>query len=591
MKKLTSILTMALLLMFSAGLTSCQGLIDAVVGEHTDDTPTQPTPAPTPTPVTVKATEQPLTFEALVGNTTVTFKLTDDIDYTKVEYSLDKGTTWNQLASANQAITLLNAGDQVMFRGANASYNGNGQFIITKAASTRGMSGEAAAKGMTRANNSELLCHVFGNILSLIKSDGFAEMTELAAENEGAFKNLFADCPIDLSSDEAKALVLPATTLVKDCYDNMFSGCTTLTKAPELPAQSLAENCYNSMFSNCASLEKTPELPAQTLAENCYNSMFKGCESLKEVAELPATTLEKGCYNSMFTDCKSLTEAPVLPATTLVSECYTGMFENCESLTSVTILATEVAEGTEASECVSNVLSGAGTKAETAPVVTVAETSTIAAADIVAASGDNNTTWTVQDEKENIQYAIVISQSSLPLFLGDGATLTAKLTPEVATGELTWTSSDESIVTVDGGKLTTKGVGQATIKAAYGEGEDQTEATCKVTVREIPTVQLNKTKLEMAPGEEFQLVATVSPANAPGIIRWKALDESIVSVDENGKLTAHMEGEAGVDAAYYEGDKDLNGTHCTIIVKKKVENNTIQAPDGFQNAGNPFTSK
>ena len=34
----------------------------------------------------------------------------------------------------------------------------------------------------------------------------------------------------------------------------MFTGCTSLTQAPELPATTLANACYWSMFYNCTSL-------------------------------------------------------------------------------------------------------------------------------------------------------------------------------------------------------------------------------------------------------------------------------------------------------------------------------------------------
>ena len=37
------------------------------------------------------------------------------------------------------------------------------------------------------------------------------------------------------------------------------------------------------MFSGCQSLTKAPELPATTLAQYCYGGMFISCQSLKEV--------------------------------------------------------------------------------------------------------------------------------------------------------------------------------------------------------------------------------------------------------------------------------------------------------------------
>ena len=51
------------------------------------------------------------------------------------------------------------------------------------------------------------------------------------------------------------------------CYCNMFSGCSSLTQAPELPATTLANRCYLSMFSNCTSLTQAsfPNLEKETV--------------------------------------------------------------------------------------------------------------------------------------------------------------------------------------------------------------------------------------------------------------------------------------------------------------------------------------
>ena len=127
--------------------------------------------------------------------------------------------------------------------------------------------------------------------------------------------------------------VLPAETLSDFCYQNMFSGCTSLAKAPALPATTLAEGCYDNMFDGCHSLTSTPELPAITMAATCYQGMFSSCISLTKTPVLPATTLADGCYCSMFYNCTSLTKTPVLPVTTLANACYMGMFGGCTSLT------------------------------------------------------------------------------------------------------------------------------------------------------------------------------------------------------------------------------------------------------------------
>ena len=185
-------------------------------------------------------------------------------------------------------------------------------------------------------------CYVYGNVMSLIKQEGFKDLTEVP---EGAFMSLFKYND-RISSHPDLDLVLPAKELAARCYDSMFYGCPGLKRAPELPATELANDCYANMFYLCSGLTKAPELPAITLADHCYDSMFHSCYSLVNVPELPATTLEEYCYHRMFDDCTALKDAPLLPAKTLVEYCYEEMFEGCVNITSITCLATDVsAEG------------------------------------------------------------------------------------------------------------------------------------------------------------------------------------------------------------------------------------------------------
>ena len=118
-------------------------------------------------------------------------------------------------------------------------------------------------------------------------------------------------------------------TMANDCYQSMFSGCTSLTQAPALPATTLVNGCYWSMFNGCTSLTQAPALPATTLANYCYRQMFQGCTALTQVPSLPATTLKDYCYKEMFNGCTGLTQVPALPATTLATYCYMQMFQGC----------------------------------------------------------------------------------------------------------------------------------------------------------------------------------------------------------------------------------------------------------------------
>ena len=137
---------------------------------------------------------------------------------------------------------------------------------------------------------------ISGNIQTLLgdeKQDGVGDY---------AFNYLFYNSPLV----DAGELMLPATTLAKYCYSDMFSGCTSLTQAPALPATTLAKYCYSDMFSGCTSLTQAPALPATTLADSCYYDMFSGCTSLTQAPALPATTLAGNCYYYMFNNCRKL---------------------------------------------------------------------------------------------------------------------------------------------------------------------------------------------------------------------------------------------------------------------------------------------
>lgn len=250
-----------------------------------------------------------LTFEILSAGT-ITWKASNNSTNVKtISYSLDNGQTWNDITSSTGGSSISVAvGDIVKWRGVNDAYGNN------------------SISYYNSFGDSTAYFNVYGNIMSLISGSSFQNATELRAQF--TFEELFKSANVV----SAENLVLPATTLASRCYQGMFSGCTSLTDAPELPSTSLAYGCYTNMFLGCESLTVAPELPATTMADYCYMGMFNGCTSLTTAPELPATTLANSCYASMFNFCSSLTEAPELPATTLAVRCYIGMFEHCTSL-------------------------------------------------------------------------------------------------------------------------------------------------------------------------------------------------------------------------------------------------------------------
>ena len=281
---------------------------------------------------------EPLTFEAKEAGATVTFTAGTSAT-NPIEYSTD-GITWKNFSGS---INLDNVGDKVSFRGDNAAYGSYSSSYSSLFSCTAG-------------------CYVYGNIMSLINSTGFATDTKLTAAYTFAF--LFYGVN-QIYSHPSKQLELPATDLTFSCYARMFLGCTKLTTAPELPATTLAAGVYSMMFYGCESLTKAPTtLPATSLTSRCYEQMFYSCTSLTTAPTLLATTLDYLSCSSMFAECTSLTTAPELQATTLAESCYISMFEECTSLTT----APELPATTLAESCYHNMFKGC-TELTTAPAL------------------------------------------------------------------------------------------------------------------------------------------------------------------------------------------------------------------------------
>lgn len=266
------------------------------------------------------AAETPLTIEATEDATTVT--ITNPLTLA-IQYSTDEGNTWTTSSANPISISGIDTGKTVQLRGNNAAYSDG---VIA---------------------NSTIIyfdkdCYVYGNIMSLVNSTGFATVKTLTANN--TFYDLF-DSNDHLKNHPAKELLLPATTLTEGCYSNLFYKCTALTKTPVLPATTLAPMCFKSMFSGCTALTEVCELPAMTMTTECYARMFFNCKALTVAPDLPATTMADYCYSFMFYGCNALTAAPALPSTTMAPYCYSNMFGFCHALTATPALpATTLAD-------------------------------------------------------------------------------------------------------------------------------------------------------------------------------------------------------------------------------------------------------
>ena len=85
---------------------------------------------------------------------------------------------------------------------------------------------------------------------------------------------------------------------------------------------------------------------------------------------------------------------------------------------------------------------------------------------------------------------ISLSPSALTLSVGQSATLTASVVPGNASKRLTWTSSNTSVATVNGGKVTALSAGTTTITVASTDNPG-VKATATVTVKAVTGISVS----------------------------------------------------------------------------------------------------
>ena len=130
-----------------------------------------------------------------------------------------------------------------------------------------------------------------------------------------------------------------------------------------------------------------------------------------------------------------------------------------------------------------------------------------------------------------------------------------------AAGKLTveWSSSDETIVTVDAeGSVTAVEAGEAYVTATVKD-KDGLTATTLVRVAVTPTgVEAPETLELVTNGENAKnLEAKIVPEDATGVkLAYESSDEAVATVDENGMVTAVADGECVITAYVVSSEEE-----------------------------------
>lgn len=177
--------------------------------------------------------------------------------------------------------------------------------------------------------------------------------------------------------------------------------------------------------------------------------------------------------------------------------------------------------------------------------------------------------------------SITLNDNEQWLYVGSQSVLRAHIEPyyNASNKNLLWHSCDENIARISevssGGVpdvycvVEGIGVGETDIIVKAEEGEAM--ASCHISVKPIKVngITLNRQFYEGLEGDEFQLEAAVYPEDATDrTVKWRSIDDNIVSVDDCGKVQLKKAGDSYIYA--YPADGTDTYASCYVVVRENT---------------------
>ncbi|WP_394175420.1 Ig-like domain-containing protein [Thalassotalea litorea] len=155
-----------------------------------------------------------------------------------------------------------------------------------------------------------------------------------------------------------------------------------------------------------------------------------------------------------------------------------------------------------------------------------------------------------------IPYELTITGESSVLY-GETIKLTANVLPLNAENKnVIWSTSDVKVAAVDqNGLVTATGTGSATISAITAQGMLESVHDVNVVAVAPTHIEITPVSVNLALHETLKLNATITPNNATiKAITWHSSNDEVVSVDNNGLITALANGVADITVTTVDGN-------------------------------------
>ena len=176
---------------------------------------------------------------------------------------------------------------------------------------------------------------------------------------------------------------------------------------------------------------------------------------------------------------------------------------------------------------------------------------------------------------------------------GESAETDEKLAKAASKLTVEWTSSDESVATVDAtGMVVAVSAGEADITASVTDSE--MSAVCKVTVKVAAkdiTVPDNL-DVKLNDGNETTVEATVSPADATDVkVSYASTDEAVATVDKDGRVQVLQPGECDITTTLMQDGEKVTEKTTHVKAFYEVESITLDSNEGKLTVGKSHTIK
>ncbi|MDO4282579.1 MAG: Ig-like domain-containing protein [Clostridia bacterium] len=192
--------------------------------------------------------------------------------------------------------------------------------------------------------------------------------------------------------------------------------------------------------------------------------------------------------------------------------------------------------------------------------------------------------WVYEYQYSNVT-GVSLDKTSIELKSGETYKLSATVSPVNAiSSDVTWSSSNENIVTVDSdGKIVAKGLGEAIITVTTVNSSKTANCNVKVISTNVESITLDKCEYSVIEGEILTLTPTILPETASNKNYTIHIEDESVLENRDGKLFAQKEGSTFVTFITEDGNKivkvqvnviKLNDDDILIDEELNVDHNT-----------------